>query len=71
MKKKKKEKPVLSAQEQWNNKIKAFFPEAERYANRRSPMGRRAKVGKAADMWTHNFHQEMNRLTWLAGIRVP
>ena len=69
-KKKKKPAPVLSAQEQWNAKIKVFFPEAEAYAKSRCKMGKIPSTGPDAAKYTHDFCWKMNELTIAAGLRV-
>ena len=70
MKKKKKEKPVLSAQEQHIAKVDAFTDEAEAYAREQCKHGFYARRGDAADAYSRAYSLRMNELTIAAGLRV-
>jgi len=70
MKKKKKEKPVLSAQEQHIAKVDAFIPQALKHAKKICSKGAYISRGSDADKFSRLFHLEMNRLAIAAGLRV-
>jgi len=70
MKKKKKEKPILSPAEQHIAKVDAFIPEAERYARTNFHLEGFARKSDEAEAWSKGFTGEMNRLTIAAGLRI-